>query len=101
MLAIMYLVEASYSVGMMTSETYPSVPGASDRRTVTFTPDSAGRLSSLSSSATSYAPAARVSSIGYASSNALNTVTYGKSLIHAIGYNNRLQPTEIKLGHTR
>ena len=96
--SVNYLVEAAYSVGMMTTETYPSVPGASDRRTVTYTPDSAGRLSSLSSSATSYAPAASVSSIGYASSNALNTETYGNSLIHAISYNNRLQPTEIKLG---
>src|SRR5713226_6914384 len=97
--SVNYLVEATYNVnGSVASETYPSVPGASDRRTVSFTPDSAGRLSSLSSSATSYAPGASVSSIGYASSNALNTETYGNSLIHGISYNNRWQPTEIKLG---
>jgi RHS repeat-associated protein len=96
--SVNYLVEASYSVGTMTSETYPSVPGASDRRTVTYTPDNAGRLSSLSSSATSYAPAASVSSILYAPQSAFKTGTYGNSLIHAVSYNNRLQPTEIKLG---
>jgi hypothetical protein len=39
-----------------------------------------------------------VSNIGYASSNALNTETYGNSLVHAVSYNNRLQPIEIKLG---
>jgi len=96
--SVNYLVEASYSVGMMTSETYPSVPGATDRRVVTYTPDSAGRLSSLASNATTYAPTASVSSIGYASHNALKTETYGSGLIHAVTYNNRLQPTEIKLG---
>jgi RHS repeat-associated protein len=84
--SVNYLTEASYNVsGGLTSDTYPAVP-------------SAGRLGSLSSSATSYAAAASVSSIGYASSNALSKETYGNSLIHAISYNNRLQPTEIKLG---
>ena len=96
--SVNYLVEAAYNVGSRTSETYPSVPGAGDRRTVSFSYDSAGRLSSLSTSATSYAPAASVSSIGYASQNALSTETYGNSLIHKLSYNNRLQPTEIKLG---
>ncbi|HEX7771477.1 MAG TPA: RHS repeat-associated core domain-containing protein, partial [Pyrinomonadaceae bacterium] len=71
---------------------------AGDRRTVTYTNDSAGRTASLNSSATSYAPAASVSSIGYSSHNALATQTYGNNLIHAISYNNRLQPSEIKLG---
>ncbi|HEV8589320.1 MAG TPA: RHS repeat-associated core domain-containing protein [Pyrinomonadaceae bacterium] len=96
--SVNYLVEAVYAPWGMTSETYPAVPGSGDRRTVTYTPDSAGRLASLNSNATTYAPAASVSSIGYASSNALNTETYGNSLVHAISYNNRLQPTEIKLG---
>jgi RHS repeat-associated protein len=84
--------------GSVATETYPSVPGASDRRNVTYTLDSASRLSSLTSSATSYAPAASVSSIGYASHNGLKTETYSNSLIHAVSYNNRLQSTEIKLG---
>jgi RHS repeat-associated protein len=55
-------------------------------------------MASLSTSATSYAPAASVSTIGYAPHNALATETYGNSLIHVINYNNRLQPTQIKLG---
>ncbi len=96
--SVNYLVEASYSVGFMTSETYPSVPGAGDRRTVTYTPDAAARLASLNSNATTYALGASVSSIGYASHNALKTETYGNSLVHAITYNNRLQANEIKLG---
>jgi len=82
--SVNYLTEASYSVSFMTSETYPSVPGAGDRRTVTYTTDAAGRLASVNSNGTTYAPAASVSSIGYASHNALNTETYGNSLIHAV-----------------
>jgi YD repeat-containing protein len=63
--SVNYLVEATYNVGStVATETYPSVPGASDRRSVSFSYDNAARLSSLSSSATSYAPAASVSSIG-------------------------------------
>lgn len=96
--SVNYLVEASYSVGTMTSETYSSVPGASDRRTVTYGYDNAGRLGYFNSNATSYAPGATVTSMGYASHNALKAETYGNSLVHAISYNNRLQPTEIKLG---
>lgn len=97
--SVNYLVEASYYAnGSVQNVTYPAVPGAGDRRIVSYTNDSAGRTASLSSSATSYAPAASVSSIGYASHNALATQTYGNSLIHAISYNNRLQPSEIKLG---
>jgi YD repeat-containing protein len=97
--SVNYLVEATYyASSALHTQTYPAVPGAGDRRTVTYTNDAAGRLASLSSSATTYAPAASVSSIGYAAHNALNTETYGNSLIHAINYNNRLQPTQIKLG---
>ncbi|HJP91658.1 MAG TPA: RHS repeat-associated core domain-containing protein [Pyrinomonadaceae bacterium] len=97
--SINYLVEASYFANSsVQSITYPAVPGASDRRTVNYTNDSAGRTASLSSSATSYAPGASVSNIGYAPHNSLVTQTYGNALIHAVSYNNRLQPTEIKLG---
>jgi len=97
--SVNYLVEASYYANSsLQNETYPSVPGAGDRRVVSYTNDSAGRLASLNSNATTYAPAASVSSIGYASHNALNTETYGNSLIHAVTYNNRLQANEIKLG---
>ena len=94
-----YLTEATYYLNSaMATETYPSVPGASDRRTVSYSLDSAARLSSLSSSATTYAPAASVSSIAYAPHRALISETYGNGLIHAVTYNNRLQPNEIKLG---
>jgi len=97
--SVNYLTEASYNVsGATTSETYPSVPGASDRRSISYSFDTAGRLSSLSSSATSYAPAASVSSMSYAAHGALSSETYGNSLIHAATYNNRLQTSEIKLG---
>ena len=74
------------------------VPGAGDCRTVGYTNDAAGRLGSLNSTATTYAPGASVSTIKYAAHNALNTETYGNGLIHAVDYNNRLQATEIKLG---
>jgi RHS repeat-associated protein len=94
-----YLVEATYYANSaLHTQTYPAVPGAGDRRVVSYTNDPAGRLGSLNSNATTYAPAARVSSIGYAAHNALNTETYGNGLIHAVDYNNRLQPTQIKLG---
>ena len=99
--SINYLVEATYYAnGSIQNETYPSVPGFGDRRVVSYSNDAAGRLGSLSTSATSYSPGASVSGIGYASQNALNTETYGNSLVHAINYNNRLQPIEIKLGTT-
>jgi len=94
-----YLVEASYLVsGLPQTETYPSVPGSGDRRTITYGYDSAGRLGFLNSNATSYAPGASVTSVGYAAHGAVNTETYGNSLIHAINFNNRLQVNEIKLG---
>lgn len=97
--SVNYLVEASYSLNSsMLTQTYPAVPGAADRRVVSYTNDAVGRLSSLNTSATSYAPAAGVSSIGYASHSALSTETYSNGLIHAIDYNNRLQPTQIRLG---
>lgn len=97
--SVNYLTEASYFAGRnVQSETYPSVPGFGDRRTVSYSCDSAGRLASLNSNATSYAAAASVSNIGYSSHNALSTETYGNNLVHAITYNNRLQPIEVKLG---
>ncbi len=97
--SVNYLVEASYYANSaLHQQIYPAVPGAGDRRTVTYTNDAAGRLLSLSSSATSYAPAASVSNILYAAHNALNTETYGNGLTHTVDYNNRLQPTNIKLG---
>ena len=94
-----YLVEASYNVSAATTMTYPSVPGYSDRRVATPSFDYIGRVQSLSSSATSYAEAASVSSVSYASHGAPASETYGNNLVHQIGYEpKRLQVNDIKLG---
>src|SRR5678816_3638939 len=70
--SINYLVEATYYANSsINTLTYPSVPGAGDRRVVTYTNDSAGRLYALGTTATSYGPGASVSSIGYAAHNSL------------------------------
>jgi len=97
--SVNYLTEATYHLsGAMKTHVYPSVPGAADRRTVTYTNDLAGRLLSLSSTATSYAPAASVSAIAYSAPGGLSSETHGNNLIHAVTYNSRLQPNQIKLG---
>lgn len=94
-----YLVEAIYNkAGGTTSQTYPSVPGYADRRTVTYSYDGAARLSAFTSGATSFAASANVSSIGYASQGMLSTETLGNGLVHSVTYNNRLQPGQITLG---
>jgi YD repeat-containing protein len=88
-----------YSTGrLVATETYPVVPGASDRRTVSYSLDAAARLSALSSPATTYAAAASVGSISYKPHGGLESETLGNSLIHQMSYNTRLQPTAIKLG---
>jgi hypothetical protein len=97
--SVNYLVDATYNkAGAMLTETYPVVPGAADRRTVSYTFDMAGRLSALASAATTYAPAASVGSISYAAHGGLASETLGNNLIHGLVYNNRRQPTQIKLG---
>lgn len=96
--SVNYLVEATYRPGGVATEVYPSVPGAGDRRTVSYTPDAAGRLASLSSSATSYAAAASLTVNLYKPHGAIESETLGSSLIHQMVYNSRLQTTAIKLG---
>ena len=97
--SVNYLTEATFHLnGSMKTQVYPSVPGAGDRRNVTYTNDSAGRLASLSSTATTYAPAASVSGITYSATGGLSSETYGNNLIHAVAYNSRLQASQIKLG---
>jgi RHS repeat-associated protein len=92
-----YLVEATYnSSSALLTEKYPAVGGAI--RTVTYSYDAAGRVASLNSAATSYAPAANVNSMSYTSRGALASETLGNGLLHAQVYNNRLQTTAIKLG---
>lgn len=73
--------------GNLTSEAYPS------GRTTATTYASSGRVSGFSSNGS-----ALVSNLSYAAFGGLSSETYGNSLIHAMQYNNRLQPTEIKLG---
>ena len=61
--------------------------------------DDAGRLRSMDTSFTpflSYVP--RVKDISYTPFGAIQSETYGNGLIHSMGYNERLQPTEIRLG---
>jgi YD repeat-containing protein len=97
--SVNYLIEASYFANSaVQSQTYPAVPGGADRRVVSHTNDSAGRLATLSSAATTYAPGATVSAVGYSSHNGLSTETFGNGLIHGITYNTRLQTNQIKLG---
>ena len=97
--SINYLSDATYNkAGAMVTETYPSVPGATGRRTMTYSFDAAGRLSSLDSPATTYASGASLTGVSYAAHGALSSETLGNNLVHALTYNNRLQPTQIKLG---
>jgi RHS repeat-associated protein len=97
--SVNYLTEATYYLNSaLATETYPAVPGASDRRTVSYSLDAAARLSSLSSSSTSYAAGASLSSISYKAHGGLDSETLGNSLIHQLSYNTRLQTTAIKLG---
>jgi RHS repeat-associated protein len=99
--SVNYLVEAAYNkAGAMTGETYPQVPGHSGRRTVSYSFDMAGRLSSLTTAATTYAAAASLTGISYAPHGGLASETLGNNLVHALIYNNRLQPTQFKLGTT-
>jgi RHS repeat-associated protein len=84
-----YTMHYAYdAAGQMTSETYPS------GKIVDMTYDGAGRLSSVAKHlGSSYA-----SGITYASHGAVSSMTLGNGLIEATGYNNRLQPTSIRLG---
>ena len=79
-----YAVDATYDLaGETKTEIYPAVPGFADRRTVSFSYNTAGRMSSISSAATSYAAAANVSSMTYSAHGGLASETYGSGLIHA------------------
>jgi RHS repeat-associated protein len=61
--------------------------------------DAAGRLTRMMSSFTPFlTESILVSDITYTPFGALQSETYGNDLIHSIGYNNRHQPTEIRLG---
>ncbi|MBK6723642.1 MAG: RHS repeat protein [Acidobacteria bacterium] len=96
-----YEIDAAYDLANgMTSQTYPGDGTA--RRSVSYSFDAAGRMSSLSTSAVTYNvgsfAAASVSSVSYAAQGGIASQTLGNGLVHAIGYNTRLQPTSIQLG---
>jgi len=97
-----YNNSATYNLAGIASETYPSVPGHADRRTINYTYDGAGRAQLITSGATSYAAGASTSNITYSPHGGIVSETYGTTgpypLIHSFKYNNRLQPTEIMLG---
>jgi len=99
--SINYLSEATYNkAGAALTETYPAVPGATDRRTISYNYDGAGRLLSLNSGAPTYAAGASVTGISYTPHGALDKETLGNGFTHDINYNARLQPSQIRLGTT-
>jgi RHS repeat-associated protein len=64
-----------------------------------WTYDNAGRLSGMQASLTPFLSfVTLVGDINYAPFGGVQSETYGNGLIHSIGYNERLQPTEIRLG---
>ncbi len=74
-----------------TSVNYPS------GRSVTTAYDGAGRIASTYTT-TGTTTVNLSSAISYSPAGALTSELYGNSLIHAITYNSRLQPTSINLG---
>jgi RHS repeat-associated protein len=61
--------------------------------------DDAGRLADMRTSFTPHTSSEYLlQNISYTPFGALQTEKYGNGLIHSIGYNKRLQPTEIRLG---
>jgi YD repeat-containing protein len=81
----------------LTSITYPS------GRVITTNYDDAGRVSQVSSGSTQYATLTTTPASGiyaYASQGAIRQMTLGNTLVEQTCFNNRLQPTGIRLGST-
>jgi RHS repeat-associated protein len=77
--------------------------GSNVRRRNSMSYDAAGRLALMRTgyySGASFVQSDLVSNISYTPFGALQSETYGNGLIHSMGYNERLQPTEIRLGTT-
>src|SRR5262245_21016132 len=73
--------------------------GIPARRRILMGYDAAGRLATMDTGSypfLTYVPL--VGNVSYTPFGGLQSETYGNGLIHSIGYNNRLQPTEIRLG---
>jgi YD repeat-containing protein len=75
--------------------------GIPARRRILMSYDAAGRLATVDTGAypfLAYVPL--VHNISYTPFGGLQSETYGNGLIHSMSYNNRLQPTEIRLGRS-
>jgi RHS repeat-associated protein len=73
--------------------------GIPARRRILMGYDAAGRLATMDTGSypfLAYVPL--VGNISYTPFGGLQSETYGNGLIHSMAYNNRLQPTEIRLG---
>jgi len=82
-----YAINYDYNLaGLLTNETYSS------NRSLTYAYDEAGRLSSLSEGATTYA-----SGFTYEPHGGLSSETFGNGMVHSLLYNRALQASEIKL----
>jgi RHS repeat-associated protein len=85
-----YTLSYEYNLaGEMTTETYPSL------KKVVTSYDTAGRISEVKDQALNRVYA---SGFSYASHGGVTAMTLGNNLIEGTTFNNRLQPTQIKLG---
>jgi RHS repeat-associated protein len=95
-----YVTNYTYNrAGAVTRE--ERMAGSQARRRIVLTYDEAGRLSFMDTSVFSGVGSdfsRLVGDISYTPSGALQSEKYGNGLIHSMSYNNRLQPTEIRLG---
>src|SRR5262249_48208974 len=75
--------------------------GIPARRRILMSYDAAGRIATMDTGSypfLTYVPL--VGNISYTPFGGLQSETYGNSLIHSMSYNNRLQPTEFRLGRS-
>jgi len=88
--ATTYTMTYGYNtVGLLTSETYPS------GRVINNNYDEGGRLSSI----TDGTGATYASGLKYAKHGGLKEETFGNSFVHTMDYNSRLQPSNAKLSY--
>jgi RHS repeat-associated protein len=85
-----YTINYGYNLaGALTSESYPT------GRTLTSAYDEAGRLNSLSDPNKTYA-----NQFSYEPHGGVSSETFGNGMVHSLGYNRALQPSEIRLQQT-
>jgi RHS repeat-associated protein len=82
-----YSLSYSYNLaGLLTSQSYPS------GRALTYAYDEGGRLASAGDGTTTFA-----NSLSYVAYGGLKSETWGNGAVHSLNYNQRLQPSEVKL----